>query len=229
MNEDRDLTNTPLYKILTYITDFLFTNLCFLLVISPLILYIFSFNENSSIAAILFISILLGPALTTSFSVMGKLLRNKYISPIKDFFHFYKLNFLQGLLVSIVLNIIISICYFDMNYFKSNGNTVMAGLFFIVIILSVLLGLYIYPLLSRYSMKIIHAFKLSLRLMVTKFYISFTCISIIIIILFIIKKASIALIGLLLGVSVISYLIMVLENKMISDLEEEIRDKYRTN
>ena len=78
-------------------------------------------------------------------------------------------------------------------------------------------------------MKIIHAFKLSLRLMVTKFYISFTCISIIIIILFIIKKASIALIGLLLGVSVISYLIMVLEDKMISDLEEEIRDKYRTN
>lgn len=229
MNEDRDLTNTPLYKVLTYITNFLFTNLCFLLVISPLIFYIFGYNENSSIAAILLIAVLLGPAITTLFSVMGKFIRNKYISPIKDFFHFYKLNFWQSILVSIILNIVIAVCYFDMSYFKTNGNTLMAGLFFIVIILDFLLGLYIYPLLSRYSMKLIDAFKMSLRLMITKFYMSFTCVSIIVIILAIIKEASIALVGILLGASVITYIIMYLENKMISDLEEEIKNKYREN
>ncbi|SFU39806.1 Uncharacterized membrane protein YesL [Clostridium sp. DSM 8431] len=227
MNENKDMTNTPLYKILTYITDLLLSNICFLLVISPILIYISGYSKESSLGILLLISILLGPAFTTLFSVMGKLVREKEIAAVRDFFHFYKINFFQGLIVSIIVNSALAVCYFDMTYFKGEGNNFMANVFLLGILAISLISLYIYPLISRYNMKIIHAIKISVRLMITKFYISFTCIAMIVIVLFIIKTAKIALLGVLLGASIIAYLIMYLEDNIIYELEEEIKNKYR--
>lgn len=227
MKDENDILNNKLYKIVNYITYFFMENILFLLVISPLLIYILNFNENSSIGMMLVVSILIGPAITTLFSVMGKFLREGEISPIKDFFHFYKLNFLQGIMIATILNLLIVISYFDMNYFKSSGNIFLQYLFFACIVISMLIGFYIYPLISRYNLRIIHAFTISLKLLFTKIYLSLSSISIIIIVLATVYKIRIALVGVLFGASIICYFIMKLENKSICDLEDIIKEKYK--
>lgn len=226
MKNKNDIHNNKIYISSTYITIFFVTNFWFLVMILPLILYAYKWEGNLSIPIILVLSILMGPALSTLFSIMGKLLREGEISPTKDFFHFYKLNFLQSLLVGVILNAIISIAYFDVNYFSSVGNKTFSFFFLALLVLTVLLSMYIYPIISRYNIRIGHLFKLSISLLIKKIYISISCISIIIIVFEILRITRLSLIAVLFGASIICYLIMKIEKKMIDELEEEIKRKY---
>lgn len=229
MKDENDILNNKLYIIIQYITNFFITNLWFLVMITPLLFYLYIFEGNSSMAILLLISIVIGPALTTLFSVNGKLIREGEISPTKDFFRFYKLNFFQGLLVGIILNSSIGILYFDMNYFSSKGNTYLSFLFLFLLVAIIMLSLYIYPIISRYSMKIIHLFEVSMKLLVKKIYISLSCISMIIIALALIRVTKISLVGVLFGASIICYFIMKIEKRIIDELEEEIKEKYKND
>lgn len=229
MKDKNDILNNKMYIGTTYITNFFITNLWFLVMILPLIIYIYKFEGNISMTILLLISILVGPAITTLFSIMGKLLREGEIASTKDFFHFYKLNFLQSLLVGIVLNILISIAYFDMNYFSSKGNMYLSYLFLAFLVLIILLSLYIYPIISRYNIKILHLFKISIKLLIKKIYISLSCMSIIIIIFGLLRITRLLLVAFLFGISIICYLIMKIEKKVIDELEEEIKEKYKVN
>lgn len=226
MRNKNDIHNNKIYTGSTYITNFFITNFWFLVMISPLILYIYTFEGNLSTPIILLLSILMGPAVTTLFSIMGKLLREGEIAPTKDFFRFYKINFLQSLLVGVILNIGISVAYFDMEYFSSSGNQIFSFFFMILVVLVILLAMYIYPIISRYNIRIGYLIKLSITLLIKKIYISISCISIIIIVFGILRITRLSLIALLFGASIICYLIMKIERKMIDELEEEIKEKY---
>ena len=195
--------------------------------VSPLILYIYKFEGNLSTPIVLLLSILMGPAITTLFSVMGKFISEGEIAPTKDFFHFYKLNFIQSLLVGVILNIAISIAYFDMGYFGSKGNQLFSYFFLALLVLLILLSMYIYPIISRYNIKIAHLFKLSINLLIKKIYISLSCISIIIIVFGIFRITRLSLVAVLFGVSIICYLIMRIEKKTIDKLEEDIKKEYK--
>lgn len=221
-----DILNSRLYTIINYITYFFITNVLFLLMISPLIIYWIVFKNNISSAILLLLSILLGPAITTLLSIMGKLIRERDISPVKDFFHFYKLNLLQSLLTAIVVNIVISIVYFDINYFSSNGNKGMTYVFLCMLVFILLITFYIYPIISRYNLKLIDLLKMSIRLMCKKFYISISSISMIIIVLGLLRFTKLSLIGLLFGGSIIAYIIMKIQIKTLDGLEEEITHMY---
>lgn len=226
MKDKNDILNNKLYITIQYITNFFMANLWFLVMITPLLFYIYVFERNISMSILLLTSIVIGPALTTLFSVSGKLIRDGEISPTKDFLHFYKLNFFQGLLVGIILNSSIGILYFDMNYFSSKGNTYISLLFLFLLVAIIMLSLYIYPIISRYNIKLIHLFKIAINLLVKKIYISLSCISMIIIVLALIRVTRISLVGVLFGASIICYLIMKIEKKIIDELEEEIKEKY---
>lgn len=226
MKNENDILNNKFYIITNYVTNFFVTNLWFLVMISPIIMYMYFFSGHISIPIVLLLSILIGPAVTTLFSLMGKLIREKEISSTKDFFHFYKLNFLQGLVVGIILNILISICYFDVNYFSSMGNKYMSYLFLAFLVLIMMLSMYIYPIISRYNIKIRHLFKLSINLLFKKIYISLSCMSMIIIVIGIIRVARVSLVGALFGSSIICYLIMKIQEKTIDELEENIKKEY---
>lgn len=229
MKNKNDIHNNKIYIGSAYITNFFVTNFWFLVMILPLILYIYKFEGNVSMPIMLLLSILMGPAVTTLFSIMGKLLREGEIAPTKDFFHFYKLNFLQSLLVGAILNIAISIAYFDMDYFSSTGNQVFSFFFLTLLILVILLSMYIYPIISRYNIKIGYLFKISINLLIKKIYISITCVSMIIIVLGILRITRLSLIALLFGASIMCYLIMRIEKKTIDELEEDIKEKYKSN
>jgi uncharacterized membrane protein YesL len=229
MKDKNDILNNKLYIVIQYITNFFITNLWFLIMISPFLFYLYIFEGNISKSILLLISIIIGPALTTLFSISGKLIREGEISPTRDFFRFYKLNFPQGLLVGIILNISSGILYFDMNYFSSKGNTYFSCMFLFLLVMIIMLSIYIYPIISRYNIRIVHLFKISVKLLIKKIYISLSCISMIIIVLALIRIARISLIGVLFGASVICYLIMKIEKNIIDELEEEIREKYMNN
>ena len=229
MKNKNDIHNNKIYIGSAYITNFFITNFWFLVMILPLILYIYKFEGNLSMPIMLLLSILMGPAVTTLFSIMGKLLREGEITPTKDFFHFYKLNFFQSLLVGVILNIAISIAYFDMDYFSSTGNQVFSFLFLALLVLVILLSMYIYPIISRYNIRIGHLFKISISLLIKKIYISISCVSMIIIVLGILRITRLSLIALLFGASIICYLIMRIEKKTIDELEEDIKEKYKNN
>jgi uncharacterized membrane protein YesL len=226
MKNKNDVLNNKVYIGTTYITNFFITNFWFLVMVLPLALYMYKFEGNISIPIMLLLSILMGPAITTLFSIMGKFLREGEIAPTKDFFHFYKLNFLQSLLVGVILNIAISIAYFDMDYFSSSGNKPFSYFFLVLLVLVIMLSMYIYPIISRYNIRIGHLFKISINLLIKKIYISLTCISIIIIVFGILRISRLSLIALLFGASIICYLIMRIERKMIDELEEVIKEKY---
>jgi len=226
MKNKNDVLNNKLYIGAAYITNFFITNFWFLMMILPLIIYMYKFEGNISMPIMLLLSILMGPAITTLFSIMGKFLREGEISPTKDFFHFYKLNFLQSLLVGVILNIAISIAYFDMDYFSSSGNQAFSYFFLALLVLVIMLSMYIYPIISRYNIRVVHLFKLSINLLIKKIYISLSCISIIIIVFGILRISRLSLIALLFGASIICYLIMRIERNMIDELEEVIKEKY---
>lgn len=227
MKDKNDILNNKVYIITNYITNLFITNLWFLVMISPIIIYMYIFEGNISMSLLLLLSILVGPALTTLFSVMGKFIRESEIAPTKDFFHFYKINFLQSLLVGIILNILISIAYFDMNYFSSKGNRYLSYLFLTLLVLIIMVGIYIYPIISRYNIKVVHLFKVSIKLLIKKVYISLSCISIIVIVLGLVRITRLSLVGILFGASIICYIIMRMEKKIIDELEEEIKEKYK--
>ena len=227
MKDKNDILNNKVYAITNYVANFFITNLWFLVMISPIIIYIYIFESNISMSIFLLLSILVGPALTALFSIMGKLVREGEIAPTKDFFRFYKINFLQSLLVGIILNILISIAYFDMNYFSSKGNQCFSYIFLAFLALIVMLSLYIYPIISRYNIKIVHLFKISIKLLIKKIYISLSCISIIIIVLGLVRITRLSLVGVLFGASIICYIIMRIEKNTIDELEEEIKEKYK--
>lgn len=226
MKDEEKLYNNKFYTITNFITSLFAANVMFLLFILPLLLYIFILNGGSG-NIILLLSITIGPALATLFSVMGKLLREGMVSPIKDFLHFYKLNLLQGILAAVIMNTLIRIVYFDVVYFSSIHQRLAVYVMLLLNIFIILIGFYAYPIISRYNIKILYLFKMSIVLVFKKFYISLTCLSLIIIALWIIKVAKIALIGVLFGASIICYIILFVEKSTIDELEPKIKEKYK--
>jgi len=226
MKNKRDLLNNKFYSTIVHIFNFFITNLWFLLFISPFVFYILYF-ENISKPVVLILSITIGPSITTLFSVMGKLLREGEISPTRDFFHYYKLNLLQGLLVGIILNILICIIYFDIIYFSSNGQKELVYVMFSLLLVVILLEFYAYPIISRYNVKILFLFRISIELLIKKIYISLTCLAITIICLWLVRFTRISLIGLLFGASVICYLVLKVQRNTIDNLEDTVKERYK--
>lgn len=226
MKKNNDIYNNRFYIITNYITYFFVTNFWFLLMISPLIIYIFFGDKDISLSIVVLFSILLGPALTALFSVMGKLIREDEIRPTKDFFHNYKMNFGQAFYIALIINALITICYVDIGYFMSKNSVYMGYLFLAAIVILIMLCFYIYPILSRFNLKILDIFKISLKLVLKKIYITLTIIAMIIIILAIVRFAQISLIGVLFGASIICYIIMRLQKQIMEQLEEELKTNY---
>lgn len=223
------ILDSIVYKITVCITKFFVINFWFLIMISPFLLYIYFFEDHISMSILLVFSVLLGPAITTLFSINGKFINEGDISPTRDFFRLYKMNFFQGIFIGIILNSFMGILYSDMEYFNSIGNTYLSLICLLLLIVVIMLSLYIYPIISRYNIKMMYLFQLSIKLLIKKIYISLSCISMIIIVLALIRITRISLVGVLFGASIICYLIMKIENKTIDELNEEIKEKYNVN
>ncbi len=94
-----------------------------------------------------------GPAFAALFASMGKLVREKEISPTKDFWTYYKKNFMIGTKYWLLKWTILVILLLDLRYTGFNIQ-VLTPIIFILIIVALLILLYAFPILTRFEVKI---------------------------------------------------------------------------
>lgn len=226
MTNSREACDNRVYLLTSKVMYLFTTNIWFLVTISPFIIYFFTSGENLSIPILTFLGILIGPSLSTMFSVTGRVINDKQEGAIRDYFHFYKLNFAQGIFIATIINIVLMISYIDIGYFFSINMKIISYIFIVLAIFMGAISLYIYPILARINAKTIDLFRISIKLVFKKFYITLTNISLIIIGIAIVNFTSISLIATLFGASAVCYLILKIEDSILSEVEVALKEKY---
>ncbi|MCR1950654.1 DUF624 domain-containing protein [Clostridium sp. DSM 100503] len=204
------------------------TNIYFLIAISPFIAYFIFSGSNLSIYILSFLGILIGPALSTMFSVLGRVIKGNETDSKKDFLYFYKLNFLQGIFASTIISIILLMSYLDIEHFFKAEVNILSYIFIGIVIFTLTISLYVFPIIARISAKTKDVFRLAITLTFKKFYITLTILSITIIAFFIIKFLKISLFGVLFGPIALAYLILILEKNVLIDAENYLKEKYNS-
>ena len=225
----REFGEGPLYTITNYIFWFFLGNLYFLLLNIPLlfmILVLLSNGANPAPQWFISISIIccipVGPAATALLSVMGKLIREKDISITKDFFKAYKLNFFQSLFFGTLEIIIISILFIDIRFFISGSYSQVLTIFiFIVIAFIFSMSLYIFPIISRFYLSWKDIVKTAAFYTIRKFHITILNFASFLVVGFIFFKISNFV--LLFMASIICYLIMFYQQKILLEIEEKLK------
>lgn len=204
----------------------LMINIYFLISISPFIIYFLVSGTSLSIYILSFLGIIIGPALATLFSVLGRLMRSDETQARKDFLYFYKLNFLQGIFAGAIISIILLMSYLDIQHFFGSGLNIISYIFIGISVFTLVISLYVFPIIARINAKTLDVFKIAIEKTFKKFYLTITIISIIIIFLFIVKLLKIALIAVLFGPIALAYLILILEKNTLIDAENYLKEKY---
>lgn len=100
---------------------------------------------------------LLGPASTAFYYTMVKVIRRERSYLFKEFFRSFRLNFRQGFTIGIVYVVLAFIAYFDFSYaleIAEKGEkmgSMMFGAFLVLTLFAVFSIIYIFPLLSRFT------------------------------------------------------------------------------
>ncbi|MGB4373493.1 MAG: DUF624 domain-containing protein [Halanaerobiales bacterium] len=107
--------------------------------------------------------ITIGASTTALFYVTGKILRKEEYHIGADFWKSFKDNFLQATIIWLILVLMFYLVITNLLAIKplSMGNF-LYYMQYLILFEIVVVGIYIFPLLSRYHMTIIHAFKMAL-------------------------------------------------------------------
>lgn len=231
MSEKKEFNDGTIVKIFNYVWWFLSANFYFWILNIPFIFVVLGMMTNTAvnvnmIIIAIFSSIPMGPALTALLSLMGKLTRDGYVDVKKDFFKAYKTNFKQSVFFWIIGMSIITLSWIELLYFKDNQELKQVGIIpSILILICIVLGVYIFPLISRFYLKKKEVLILAILCLFKKSYICIVSIATTCILWIIFIKIKLAIILLLFFVSTICYLIMLLEKGMLQDIEEKYNNE----
>lgn len=228
MSNNSNLKSNRVYYETKRLMYILMTNLYFLISISPFIIYFLLSGKSLSIYILSFLGIILGPAIATLFSVLGRLIRGEETEARKDFLYFYKLNFLQGIFAGAIISLVLLMSYLDIEYFFKIGSNIISYIFIAIAVFTLAISLYVFPIIARINAKTLDVFKLAIIKTFKKVYLTITIISIIVIFLFIVKFLKIALIAVLFGPIALAYLILILEKNTLIDAENYLKEKYES-
>lgn len=228
MNNNNNLKSNRVYYLAKRVLYIFMTNIYFLIAITPFLLYFIFSGSNLSVYILSFLGILIGPALSTMFSVLGRLIKGNETDAKKDFLYFYKLNFLQGIFANAIISIILLMSYLDIEHFFKAEVNILSYIFIGIVIFTLTISLYVFPIIARISAKTKDVFRLAITLTFKKFYITLTILSITIIAFFIIKFLKISLFGVLFGPIALAYLILILEKNVLIDAENYLKEKYNS-
>ena len=109
----------------------------------------------------------IGPATSALYYATVKSIRRDRSYPIKEFFKAFKRDFKQSFVVGLILVVVGVILYVDVKFainFINNSLTYMRYLYLIIGIVVSFIAVYIFPLISRFSLKLSGLFKLSFYL-----------------------------------------------------------------
>lgn len=225
MNND-NLKSSRVYYSTKKLLYILIINIYFLIAISPFLIYFLVSGKNLSIYILSLLGIILGPAMSTVFSVLGRVIKEKETSAHNDFLYFYKVNFLQGIFAGTIISAILLMSYLDIQYFFKIGVNIISYIFIIIAVFTLAISLYVFPIISRINAKTLDVFKLAIKNTIKKFYLSITILALIIIFLFVVKLLKISLIAVLFGPVAMAYLILLLEKNILVEAEEYLKEKY---
>ena len=99
----------------------------------------------------------IGPAITALYYVTMKMARNEEGGIVRDFFHSFRMNFKQGMVVGLIVVGLGVFLAFDMYYIyqmaASGGvfDSIVFGVIAIAIIIYLMASTYIFPLLARFE------------------------------------------------------------------------------
>lgn len=217
-----DFFSGPLYTILSYVYYFAATNLLFLL---SNIIFLMTFavaEPNIYSYIILFITAIPGgPSICALLSVMEKLISEREISVWKDYTTAYKKNFRQALKIWMFILISMVILIVDIKFVSSKPDYKFTSMFFLGVMLVVtVIGLYSFPILSKFYMKTKDVILTSIYFSIRKFPVTMLKIVIMVGVFSALKYFKI--IGFLFFTSVIAYLIMYYDRKMFAELQEKL-------
>lgn len=103
----------------------------------------------------------IGPAITAMFYVTMKMVRNEEAYIVKGFFHSFKENLKQGIIINIITLAAFIMLSLDISLVRAMEGTMYKVLFYIFLVLlflSMLIYLYIYPVLAKFYNTIKHTF-----------------------------------------------------------------------
>lgn len=128
--------NNPFFKFMNKVADLIILNLLCIVCSLPVIT--------------------IGPAITAMFYVTLKMVRNEECYVIKGFFHSFRDNLKQGILIHIIMLFIAAIIFVDMYFcWQIQANIplgkILFGLFSALAVIFLMVFIYIYPLLARFS------------------------------------------------------------------------------
>ena len=224
MARRREFGEGPIYTITNYVFWFLVGSLYFGLC-SILFLFVFltpQENPDSSVLFILIISLIpTGPAITALMSVMGKLVREKDARLTRDFFTAYKQGFKQSMVIWLLELGTITILIIDILFFKKQSYGIFViPIMYVIGIVILLMGLYAFPLISRFQLKTKDVIRLSFYYTIVKFKITFLNIAALFIGGFLLYKYT--SIAIFFVTSAVCYMIMFYEKDILKELEDQI-------
>lgn len=109
----------------------------------------------------------IGPAVSALYYASVKSIRRDRSYPIKEFFKAFKRDFKQSFIVGLILVLAAVIIYVDIRFvvdFIKNDFTAMRYVYLVIGLVISFISVYIFPLISRFSLKISGLFRLSFYL-----------------------------------------------------------------
>lgn len=137
----------PFFTTLSKICDMLFLSIIYVIICLPIIT--------------------IGPATIALYYVTVKVIRRERSYMFREFFKAFKLNFKKGAIAGIIILLLSVVLAFDIMYAYNlaktdyNKGSLLMGMFIAMIFLVTCITLYIFPVLSRFEMKLKQLFKTS--------------------------------------------------------------------
>ncbi|PJW13871.1 hypothetical protein CV945_11805 [Geobacillus sp. Manikaran-105] len=144
-----DMQNNLFYRLILHIYWLTVCNCYFFLFCIPFLLSLFWFwNHPNTITLLLTLVsfIPIPPALTASYHVMGKIIREKQVELTKSFFYGVKTNFIQCSMLGLFQAILTIILAVDILFMKQHAlGLYVIPFLYILLLLNVCVGIYLYP------------------------------------------------------------------------------------
>jgi uncharacterized membrane protein YesL len=216
-----DLQDNIFYRIILYSYWFILCNVYFFLLCIPSSIFLlFQWDYSNLFTWLIFflVNIPIGPALTASFSVMGKLVKEKQVEITKTFFQSLKVNFVQSALFFSIQCILITILMTDIVFLNNYPiGRYIRPLLYLLLLMNVVVGLYVYPLLSRFFITNKSVLKLSIWCSFTKWKTTLLLLALLLFtgfILYYIPKVSLYFL-----ISPFCFAVMLIMNNLFQDIE----------
>lgn len=213
----------PLFTITNYIFWFSVPNLFFWL-LNPLqfilILCVDPGKNYSDFFVLLYLASLpMGPALAALLSVMGKLNKEKDLTVTKDFFKAYKVNFKQALFLWFIESTSFAVIIFDISFFRKLSLNFLVYPLYAVSFAIFMLGLFAFPIMTKYYFSTTDLLKLSFLYSVKKFKVTFMCI-VVYVLAFLLLRTKVDYVLIFFIVSLMCYSIMYYFHDIFDDINK---------